>query len=236
MSKEPGDAIEFHENLSAVWIQKYNKASFNKRMKSFSSLLDANELNGQLWLDAGCGTGIMSRALASRGCTVIGVDASPGMIREAMNSKHDQNCASANEPVFEVVQTIERLDFEESAFDGIVCSSVLEYLGDPNAALEQFNRTLRSGGLLLVSVPNKVSILRNIQKTSFVVLRKCFGMSWPQYLAFSKNSYTCKSFSRLLGDSGFTVLSSTRHCPYMPKFLSSMQTSASIFIFLARKD
>jgi 2-polyprenyl-6-hydroxyphenyl methylase/3-demethylubiquinone-9 3-methyltransferase len=229
-------SVHFHDNLAKDWGLKYRKASFRNRMKSFLSLLDGNDLNSQKWLDAGCGTGVLAQALAARGCGVIGVDASPGMIEAARSSISAQDHASAGRPVFEVVESIERLDFGHANFDGVVCSSVLEYVDDPNEAISQFYRILKPGGVLLISVPNKRSLLRNTQKLLHVVLKNCFKINWPAYLAFSRHSYTYESFEHLLRRNGFTVTSSTGYGPYMPNFISRVQFTSSIIMFLAKKE
>jgi 2-polyprenyl-6-hydroxyphenyl methylase/3-demethylubiquinone-9 3-methyltransferase len=224
------DAVQFHDNLAKDWDLKYQKASFRERIKAFLSLLDGDDLDRQEWLDAGCGTGILARALADRGCSVTGVDASSRMIQEARGLKCDQDRALADGPVFEVVDTIERLGFDQSSFDGIVCSSVLEYLKDPNKTIAQFYRILKSGGVLLVSVPDRTSILRNMQKLAYAALK------WPTYLAFSKHSYTYRTFSRLLHDNGFTVTSSVRFGPYLPNMISRVGFFSSLIIFRATKE
>jgi 2-polyprenyl-6-hydroxyphenyl methylase/3-demethylubiquinone-9 3-methyltransferase len=204
-------------------------------MKAFLSLLDGHDLSKQKWLDAGCGTGVLAHALAAGSCSVTGVDASLEMIQAARKSKSDRNHAPVNDPVFEVVETIERLDFSQSSFDGILCSSVLEYVGDPNKAIVEFYRILRPGGVLLVSVPNKISLLRNIQKIIYMAFKNCCRIHWPAYLAFSKHAYTFKAFSRLLRNNGFTVVSSIRYGPYIPRFISRTGFCSSIIIFLAKK-
>jgi len=205
-------------------------------MNSFLSLLDKDDLTSQKWLDAGCGTGILTRALAARGCKVVGVDASAGMIEVAKSSLSDHDHASVGNPVFKVVETVERLDFEQAIFDGVLCSSVIEYVNDPNEAISQFYRVLKAGGVLLVSVPNKRSLLRNTQKLLHVILKNCFRIDWPAYLAFSRHSYTYESFSRLLRNNGFAVTSSTWYAPYVPNFIPRTGLASSIIIFLARKE
>jgi 2-polyprenyl-6-hydroxyphenyl methylase/3-demethylubiquinone-9 3-methyltransferase len=236
MSDKPGNSIQFHDNLAESWELKYKKSSFLKRMKAFLSALDTSDLNKQRWLDAGCGTGTLSRELAARGCRVTGVDASSAMVEVARKSVFDGRRPLADDPVFQVVETIERLDFSGSTFDGIICSSVLEYVGEPNRAIEEFYRILRPGGTLLVSVPNNISLLRNAQKIFYKTLNKCRSIQRPTYLNFSKNSYTRESFNRLLDTSGFTVVSSIYYDPYIPDYLLRMGLGGSLIIFLAKKN
>jgi 2-polyprenyl-6-hydroxyphenyl methylase/3-demethylubiquinone-9 3-methyltransferase len=229
-----GDPIRFHDRLAADWESKYQKASFQGRMKAFLSLLDGISLSDEKWLDAGCGSGVLTRALASRCRSVTGVDASSDMIQVARNSNSNQT-HSVNDPVFEVVETIERLEFAESSFDGVLCSSVLEYLKDPGEAIAQFYRVLRPGGVLLVSVPNKKSLLRRTQKLLHSILKNCLGIDWPAYLAFSRHSYTYPSFVQLLRSNDFTVESAIGYGPYMPNISREIRFTKSIIICLARK-
>lgn len=59
-------------------------------------------------LDAGCGTGRMSRYLADRGCRVTGIDLSPGMVRMARRDHPD---------IDTVVGSITDLPYADGSFD-----------------------------------------------------------------------------------------------------------------------
>ena len=58
-------AVEFHDRLAERWEAKYRKASFRAREDVLDRALAGVHLTGQRWLDAGCGTGTLSRALAA---------------------------------------------------------------------------------------------------------------------------------------------------------------------------
>jgi ubiquinone/menaquinone biosynthesis C-methylase UbiE len=45
------------------------------------------------------------------------------------------------------------LPFRDNAFDGIICSELLEHVSSPPAVLRDIHRVLRVGGLLLICVP-----------------------------------------------------------------------------------
>lgn len=62
-------------------------------------------------LDAGCGTGRMSRYLADRGCLVAGVDLSPGMVAMARRDHHDLPFA---------VGSLTELPYAEGRFAGVM--------------------------------------------------------------------------------------------------------------------
>ena len=53
----------------------------------------------------------------------------------------------------DVALDISAMPFEDSAFDAIVCSHVLEHVPDDRAAMSELARVLRPEGWLLVSVP-----------------------------------------------------------------------------------
>jgi SAM-dependent methyltransferase len=47
-----------------------------------------------------------------------------------------------------------------AAYDGIVCSSVIEYVADADSLLQGFRRALRDSGALLISFANRASVFR----------------------------------------------------------------------------
>ncbi len=234
ITTKPTDPIGFHDSLAANWELKYTKRCFRGRAQAFLSLLDPGLHCDQAWLDAGCGTGVLARELSSRGLSVTGVDASRKMIDEANRLTPRSDGAMAREPVFDLVDTVEHLDFPGSSFDGIVCSSVVEYLKNPVEAIVQFHRILKPGGVLLVSVPNRTSPVRSAQRVLHLV-SSCFKTPWPAYLTFSNHSYTRRTFSNLLRDCGFEVVSRIDYDPYMPGFISKMGFNAAMMIFLGKK-
>lgn len=95
-------------------------------------------------LDAGCGTGRMGRYLTDRGCTVVGVDLSPGMLAVARRDHPDLDVREAS---------LLELPFEADAFDGILLWYSLIHLADDElpVALAEVARVVRPGGLVLVA-------------------------------------------------------------------------------------
>lgn len=51
-----------------------------------------------------------------------------------------------------------RLAYDDDSFDCVVCVEGLEHIGNPGNAISEFSRILRSGGCLIVSVPNIMNI------------------------------------------------------------------------------
>jgi len=86
----------------------------------------------------------------------------------------------------------------------VLCSTVLEYLSEPRAALVELRRVLEPNGLLLVSVPNAHPIARWLIVTMYR-LTKPLGR-WRQNPFPDHSKHSSESgFRRLLDGCGFRV-------------------------------
>jgi len=195
------DAIAYHASLAGEWEQRYRKRSFQMRHTVLLNALQGWDVSGTLWLDAGCGTGTLARWLASRGCSVLGVDAAFEMVAVANQSAESQDYSHRLQ--FVRVQTIARLALDDRSLDGILCSSVLEYVPDPSVCLIEFARVLKPGGLLLVSIPNRNSVVRQMQLACHR-LGALLGQRWCRFLEYSRHQYSGTEFERLLRQAGFS--------------------------------
>lgn len=226
-------SVAFHNNLALNWEAKYAKRSFQARVAALLSLLDGIDLSGKKWLDAGCGTGLLSRLLAERGCTVCGVDASLTMLRIAreLAQKHPLS----TEMIFEFVETIEKLPFQDRTFDGILCFSVIEYLDYPEICLQEFSRVLKKDGLVLVSVPNRHSLYRFVERICFYFSEKVLNHPYPVYLKFLKHMYSPSEFFGLLNGVGINAIKSTKAGSGLPEFIDSFTYFATLLFVLGAK-
>ncbi|MEU8897524.1 class I SAM-dependent methyltransferase [Nocardia sp. NPDC048505] len=94
--------------------------------------------------DIGCGPGHVAWYLQHLGCRVTGVDLAPRMIEVA---------AAAHEDIEFRTGDMRALEVEDGAWGGIVALYSIIHLpaAELPAAFGEFHRTLRPGGLLLVS-------------------------------------------------------------------------------------
>jgi ubiquinone/menaquinone biosynthesis C-methylase UbiE len=148
-------------------------------------------------LEAGCGPGVISPLLSRRGVETHGVDLSLGQLRTAV----------MRDPGTVYVQgDLRRLPYADSAFDAIALLGVFEYVEQPETVLRELARTLKSGGRLIITVPNAHGIERIW--THYVYLpvarlaRRLLGRSVP---AYSRRLYTLKSLTMFLGQAGLLV-------------------------------
>lgn len=96
-----------------------------------------------LVLDAGCGAGRMSRYLVDRGCRVVGVDLSPGMVAMARRDHRELSFA---------VGSLADLPFPDGRFAGVLLwySTIHTPPAGQGRIFAEAARMLRPGGHLLV--------------------------------------------------------------------------------------
>ena len=98
--------------------------------------------------DIGCGPGAHSRALASRGYEVTGLDASPKMVTVAR-----ERAASDTTLTFQVADASERLPFADGSLGGVLSILLIQHLDNPSAFVREVARCLRPGGHTLLLGP-----------------------------------------------------------------------------------
>lgn len=101
-------------------------------------------------MDLGCGTGVVSEALARRGFRVIGIDHSPEMLRLAEAKLAKAGLADRVELRDE---DLRRPAIEAGLADVVTCQGVLHHLDDMRGAIATMVRLLRPGGSFYISEP-----------------------------------------------------------------------------------
>jgi 2-polyprenyl-3-methyl-5-hydroxy-6-metoxy-1,4-benzoquinol methylase len=225
-------AVAYHASLADGWERRYRKHSFQMRQKVLLRSLQGRELAGTLWLDAGCGTGTLSRWLAMRGCSVLGVDAASEMVAAARSAATGDYSDRLS---FVRISTVARLALDDRSLDGVLCSSVLEYVPEPIACLLEFARVLKPGGLLLVSVPNRNSVARRMQLTLHR-LGGLWGQSWCTFLDYSSHHYSRIEFERLLVHAGFSGEKLVPFGSPLPSLAERSLHWAPLLMFVAKKS
>ncbi len=114
-------------------------------------------LDGDRFLDLGCGFGRHAFAAARRGAEVVALDA--GMdeviqVRSVLGAMAEAGELSEDRVRAGGIQgNALLLPFADGAFDRIVASEVLEHIPDDLTAIGELARVLRPGGTMAVTVP-----------------------------------------------------------------------------------
>jgi len=94
-------------------------------------------LRGRL-LDIGCGSGLRKSVVAEFIDEYVGLDHA--------DSQHDVSNV-------DIVGTAYEIPEPDQSYDSVLCTSVLEHLEEPAAALREAHRVLRPGGVAVYTVP-----------------------------------------------------------------------------------
>lgn len=102
---------------------------------------------GRRILDAGCGSGYLSRLLAQRGASVVGVEPAGVPFQYAQRREQERP-----EGIRYLQRDLSRLGDLGHAFDAVVANMVLLDIPDWRAALENCVDALKPGGVLVYSL------------------------------------------------------------------------------------
>jgi SAM-dependent methyltransferase len=128
---------------------------------------------GQRVLDLGTGTGTLARGFSERGCSVVGVDPSPGMLEQAARL-----AAEAKLEIAWVEARAEETGLAKSSFDAISAGQCFHWFDRPRASAE-CHRLLRPGGRIVVAyfsyLPEPSSVA---EATEALVLKHNRAWGW----------------------------------------------------------
>ncbi len=140
---------------------------------------------GDRALDLGCGTGAFAAVLAQAGARPVGVEVAEAAARRAR--------AQHPELSFRLAPIDGPLPFDQSSFELVWCSEVIEHVADTARWLSEVRRVLTPGGRLLLTTPAHGRLR--------VALGGIERFSEP--LGDHLHLYTRRSLTETLGDCGF---------------------------------
>jgi trans-aconitate methyltransferase len=160
--------------------EEYERASSHQKEWG-SRLIQELDLNGdERILDLGCGDGELTAQLALRvpRGSVLGIDASQGMIDAAAKHATGNLCLARKD--------INALDYDD-AFDLIFSNATLHWIRDHRRLLRNVHRALRRGGVIrfnFAAAGNCSHFFQVIRKAmSLPEYRSCFDhFEWPWFM------------------------------------------------------
>jgi len=134
---------DFQAPFYRVWRNRYDAPLVARTVSIVRDGGDAGRI-----LDAGCGTGLFSIALAGAlpGSRVVGIDMSRGMLEVATAQAGDRSLANAK---FSRADAAE-LPFDRGEFDVAVAAGLLPNVNDPAGVVVELARVVRPGGRVIV--------------------------------------------------------------------------------------
>ena len=100
---------------------------------------------GSRVLDVGCGTGVLSKALAEAGADVVGIDASEGYLDGARRNRSHPSI------VYELGD-FRRMRFADGTFDACVSTLALDVVPEVEQVVFEMRRVTRAGGIVASAV------------------------------------------------------------------------------------
>ncbi len=156
ISKKSDDVAKYYDD----WASDYDGTLADWRYEApeqVASMLHAKLSPKSAILDVGCGTGLSGSALHTAGFTTIdGIDVSHRSLEVA--------------GLTGVYRTLQAMDLQrlplpipDDHYDGLACVGVLTYLTDSVGTLREFNRVVKSGGIVAITQRSDLFAERELQ-------------------------------------------------------------------------
>jgi 2-polyprenyl-6-hydroxyphenyl methylase/3-demethylubiquinone-9 3-methyltransferase len=115
---------------------------------------DRAVLEGARAIDVGCGGGILTEALASKGARVTGIDVAPRVLATARLHLHESGLDIDYRET-----TVEAIAGEQpGAYDVLTCMEMLEHVPAPSSVIAATAALVRPGGELFYSTLNRTPL------------------------------------------------------------------------------
>jgi SAM-dependent methyltransferase len=202
MTAPMSDVERFFDDQAEHWPDLYlEDPRFQRRFRLVTSLMrpELARIEQGAALDAGCASGVFSAYLAESGWTVEAVDSSARMLDRA-EAYLDERLGPKRSAVSLWRLGIEDIPFPSESFDVVLCLSALEYVKDDVAALRVLARLMKVGGMLVITVPNRRSVVRGVER-AMRRLRTALGRDAPPeaaYLTIQRHQYDPQQMDTLL--------------------------------------
>jgi predicted TPR repeat methyltransferase len=156
LSRDSKDVAQYYDD----WAGDYDETIADWRYEApekVAQILRAELSAESVILDAGCGTGLVGRALRKAGFKAIdGIDVSSRSLQTAEGS-------GAYRELQQVDMQKLPLPISDDLYDGLACVGVLTYLTDSIATVREFSRVVQPGGVVALTQRNDLFIERHFQ-------------------------------------------------------------------------
>jgi len=156
-----------------------------------------------VFLDAGCGSGLLARHLKSSSPTrkIIGCDMSEMRLQQAKKSAQEQGLNIEFR-----LENLAATSFEDHSIDVIFCRYVFEHVPQPQVLLKEFKRILKPGGRLIVI--NFDGIVVNLASRDSLLQEQLKLLA----ANYTGDLYVASKLPILLADAGFSAVNWKATC------------------------
>lgn len=206
--------LDSNENYNDFNVRFFHRQRINTFLNIIKSIPNIDKA-----LDIGCGAGTYTNLLSRFASKVYAID-----IEKKVNLRKQF-----------IQMDIQRMGFKKNSFQFVICSEVLEHIDNIRDGLNEINRIVQPGGIVLFSMPNTISALWLRNRIIFN-LSHLFNKSFsPLELEYKKHieSMLYQVIS-LLRKIGFKVLK-TSGCFVVPLPVKAIYFLARKYPYLAYK-
>lgn len=177
-------------NLVTIWGKARGFPSYlyqRKRILDTIEEIKSLKLKKKV-LDAACGSGYILSHLPRKS---VGIEINPRHVKAARE----------NAPFAEVIKgDIEKIPFTKNYFSASLATEIFEHLPDSKKPISELWRTLKKGGILIVTVPRNHLLwrLRFLASSMYVTEPQCLTFSKKTLLSmFEGKKYKIKRFKKI---------------------------------------
>ncbi len=162
----------------------YNRKVYNGTGEMVAELIESDDKV----LECACGTGAISTYIAAKCKSLIATDFSDGMLKQA-----SKKCRKYHNVTFRKAD-ITKLDFADMSFDKVVAGNVIHLLLEPEKALHELERVVKSGGKIII--PTYINMSKGTGKAA-VKFIKLLGANFKRQFDFD-------SYKQFFADKGYS--------------------------------
>ncbi len=190
MNKKNKKSTQAH--WEKFWDEKQNiNQVYHNDHRIYSNLKALTNFEGKKILEVGAGSGRDSFQLAENSATVFVLDYAPKSLAIIQNLNRETSAR-----LFCIQADAYQIPVADGTFDIVFHQGLLEHFRDPLPILRENYRVLKTGGFLLVDVPQRYHIYTVI-KHGLIFLNKWFA-GW-------ETEFSIHQLQRLMQTCGFTV-------------------------------